>query len=71
MKKLGFIFQLKAFLRMVAKNVMTKRTVELMKRSEAVLLDHVSVRVQLQRDEDLMSTCNGREKTTPAPLSSH
>ena len=40
--KLGFIFQLKAFLRMVAKSVMTSE--ELSHRSKVVQLDHVKVR---------------------------
>ena len=42
--KLGFIFQLEAFLRMVAKSVMT--SVELNHRSKVVQLDHVKVRDQ-------------------------
>ena len=41
--KIEFIFQSKAFLRMVAKNVMTKGTVHLMKMTDPVLLNYVKV----------------------------
>ena len=44
--KLGFIFQLEAFLRMVAKSVVSP--VELNQRSKVVQLDHVKVRDQLE-----------------------
>ena len=44
--KLGFIFQLKAFLRMVATNVMKKTSKELKYRCKAVQLDYVKVRDQ-------------------------